>query len=239
MSNAFTVKAAQFEGPLDALLRMIEARKLSISEVNLAEVCDAYIGYVERLPQMPLAETAQFLVVASTLLLIKSRSLLPMLELSEEERESVDDLERRLARLAMVKKAARVLSKSWGEAPLALAAPERPAIFSPGETSLEKLAHAARALVQTLPKPAALREAVVAPVRALEEVIAEVRDRLTRAVRARFSELARNANREERIIYFLAMLELVRSGSASVVQERLFADITIEVEEQGIPRYGV
>ena len=92
MKSSFTIQAAAFQGPLETLLNLIEERKLSVSEVSLAEVCDAYLAYVEKLPELPLGETAQFILVASTLLLIKSRTLLPMLSLSEEEKESAEKL---------------------------------------------------------------------------------------------------------------------------------------------------
>src|SRR5882672_5982125 len=96
MTDTFAIETPSYKGPLETLLDLIEARKLSISDISLAEVADSYLAYVEKLPEMPLAETSQFVLVASTLLLIKSRSLLPILELSEDERESVDELERRL-----------------------------------------------------------------------------------------------------------------------------------------------
>lgn len=241
MSERFTVKAQDFEGPLEILLNMIEERKLSISEVSLANLCDAYLAYIEKLPHLPLGETAQFILIASTLLLIKSRSLLPSLQLSEEERESVEELERRLARLTIVRKAARSLRREWGRAPLSLAqsVPDGPVVFSAGEATGERLLAAAQRLLQMLPKPALMAEAAVAPIRALEEVIVEIRARLSNAIKASFRELTKKASREEAIIYFLAMLELVRAGSASVTQERLFEDITIELESAGVPQYGV
>ncbi|OGG57345.1 hypothetical protein A2853_02395 [Candidatus Kaiserbacteria bacterium RIFCSPHIGHO2_01_FULL_55_17] len=236
----FSISTEIFSGPLDALLNLIEERKLSVSQVSLAEVTDAYLAYVEKLPQLPLGETAQFVLVASTLLLIKSRTLLPTLSLTEEERESVQELERRLARYALVRKAAKSLRKEWGSAPLLFTkrAPESPPVFSPAESSLAKIAEVARRLVSILPKPEALAEAAVAPVLALEDVISHLKSRLTSAFKARFSELTRSHDRNETIVYFLAMLELVRAGSISVTQERLFADMTLEAEEAGVPRYG-
>src|SRR3989344_322500 len=160
MSEKFSIKAATFEGPLDTLLNLIEARKLSIAEVSLAEVCDAYLAHIEQLPELPLGETAQFILIASTLLLIKSRSLLPVIDLSEDEQESVHELERRLARLALVRKGARLLRREWGSHPLVLAlrTPLRPSVFSPGEACVDTIFPAARRLLSTLPKPAALVE---------------------------------------------------------------------------------
>ena len=236
----FSIEIEVFSGPLEALLNLIEERKMSVSNVSLAEVCDAYLVYVEKLPALPLGETAQFVLVASTLLLIKSRTLLPSLSLTEEERESVEELERRLARYALIRKSAKGLRKDWGIRPLVFAkhAPERTSVFAPGEISIHSLVEVARRLVSILPKPEILIEAAIAPVLALEEVIVQLKDRLTSAFKARFSELTRSRNREETIVYFLATLELVRSGSISATQERLFSDITLEAETNGTPRYG-
>jgi len=237
----FSLATENFQGPLEVLLDMIEGRKMSISDISLADVTDAYLAYVETLPQLPLGETAQFILVASTLLLIKSRALLPELELSEDERESVQELERRLARLRLIRQTAKTLRKEWGKAPLVLAkrAPSREAVFTPSDASVPLIFAAANKLLSILPKPEAMARAAVAPVIALEDVIAHVRARLTSAFRAKFSELTKSRDRNETIVYFLAMLELVRSGSASVSQEKLYADITIEIENiADMPSFG-
>lgn len=236
----FSIATPAFEGPLETLLNLIEERKLSISQISLAEVTDAYLAYVEKLPRLPLGETAQFILVASTLLLIKSRSLLPTLTLSEDERESVQELEQRLARYALVRKAARGLRREWGRQPLLFPkrAPERMPIFSPAEATLESICEVARRLVSILPKPETLAKAAVAPVLALEDVIKHLKERLSFAFKARFSELTRSREKHEVIVYFLATLELVRAGSLSATQERLFSEIILEAENVGAPRYG-
>lgn len=241
MNATFRVSTESFQGPLEVLLDMIETRKMSLSDISLAEIADAYLAYMEKLPELPLGETAQFILVASTLLLLKSRMLLPNVELSEEERESVQELERRLARLRLVRRAAKLLRKEWGRAPLLLAAraPLREPIFAPSDAGIDAILAAARRLVSILPKPEAAARAAVAPVLALEEVIVRLKERLTNAFRAKFSELTKSRDREEVIVYFLAMLELVRSGSASVSQEKLYEDITIEIERSvAMPQYG-
>jgi segregation and condensation protein A len=242
MTDGFSLATTGYSGPLETLLTLIEDRKMAISEISLAEVADAYLAYVEKLPELPLGETAQFILVASTLLLIKSRALLPIFELSAEEKESVEELERRLARYAIVRKGAKLLRKEWGRAPLYFAkrAPQREATFSPAEASLTSILAAARTLLNSLPKPESIAKAAIAPVLALEDVIVGLRDRLTRAFKASFSELTAGAKKDDRIVYFLAMLELVRNGSASVTQEKLFEDITIELSgATGTPQYGV
>lgn len=230
--SEFSIQTETFSGPLEALLNLIEERKLSISQVNLAEVTDAYLAYVEKLPSLPLGETAQFILVASTLLLIKSRTLLPTMSLTEEERESVEELQTRLARYALVRKAAKGLRKEWGRQPLFFAktAPDRPAVFSPGEISIARIAEVARRIVSILPKPEEIARASVAPVLALEDVIKSLKDRFTSAFKARFSDLTKSRDRHETIVHFLAVLELIRHGSLSATQEKLFSDITLEAE---------
>ncbi|PIR82249.1 hypothetical protein COU20_03780 [Candidatus Kaiserbacteria bacterium CG10_big_fil_rev_8_21_14_0_10_59_10] len=242
----FFIATERYQGPLEALLALIEARKLSITEVTLAEVCDAYIGYIQSLPKLPLGETSQFLVIASTLLLIKSRSLLPDVSLTEEETADIAELERRLRRYAKVRAAAKLLRKAWGMRPLylpreapSLAALNRTAVFAPGETTtIEQLHDAALRLISSLPKPEKLAEAVVAPVVALEEVITRIQERLASSLRARWSELTKSAGVHEQIVHFLAVLELVRSGRISASQDGRFTDITIERDELAAPRYG-
>lgn len=239
--SQFSISNGTFEGPLETLLDLIEERKLSISDVSLAQVTDAYIAYVENLPELPLGETAQFILIASTLLLIKSRSLLPALLLSEEERESVQELERRLARYAIVRRAARLLRKEWGRAPLLLPrrAPIAEPVFVAGSISMSCIADAALRLVRLLPKPEEMAKAAVAPILILEDVIRELNGRLSSAFRASFRELTRTRDKGEVIVFFLAMLELVRSGSVSATQKELFSDITLEADTVSAPKYGV
>lgn len=245
--ETFAYESEHFDGPLETLLDMIESRKLAVSLVSLAEVCDAYLAYVEKLPELPLSETSQFVLVASTLLLIKSRSLLPV-PVSDEEEHSIEELERRLKRLAKVREAAKILKDIWGKAPLVTARRtpdiakitglEKPK-FAPGEAAIATILAAARKLVSTLPKPEKLAEATVAPVVRLEDVIVHLKERLTRAARTRWSEITRGASRGDTIVHFLAILELVRHGTVSVTQDRLFSDILIESDAtEGVPRYG-
>lgn len=239
--TSFALETESFRGPLEVLLDLIESRKMSVSDVSLSQVTDAYLAYVEKLPELPLAETAQFILVASTLLLIKSRTLLPTLDLSEEEKESIEELEMRLAQYAVIRRAAGLLRSAWGAMPLLFPerAPARPRIFSPGEATPVTIHGAAQRLLHAIPQPEKIVRAVVAPVIALEDVIVHLKKRLTDGFHARWSELTKSANKEERVVYFLAVLELVRGGHASVSQEKLFSDIMIETESlSATPRYG-
>jgi len=110
-----TIKTEAFEGPLDLLLNLIEKRKLFISDISLAQVADDYIAYINNQEDFPMASTADFILVASTLVLIKSKSLLPTLDLSSEEQESIDDLEKRLKLHQRMKGLALHVSNNFGK----------------------------------------------------------------------------------------------------------------------------
>ena len=93
----YHIRLEQFEGPFPLLLSLIEKEKLDISRVALASVTEQFLSHIEREQGMSLPNLAQFLSVASRLVLLKSRSLLPTLVIDPEEERDVVDLERRLS----------------------------------------------------------------------------------------------------------------------------------------------
>src|ERR1035437_4870141 len=97
--DAFKIKTTSFEGPFGLLLTLVEKRKLFINDVSLAAVTEDYLNYMNKLGglnSLPPAEISSFIIVASTLILIKSKSLLPNLNLTLEEEGDIHDLEERL-----------------------------------------------------------------------------------------------------------------------------------------------
>src|SRR3989338_2039129 len=92
----YTVKTAAFEGPFGLLLDLVEKRKLFINDVSLAQVTEDYLGYMNKLGGLDTEQISSFVYVASTLILIKSKSLLPNLNLTSEEEGDIKTLEERL-----------------------------------------------------------------------------------------------------------------------------------------------
>src|SRR3989344_5910671 len=94
--EAYKIKTSGFEGPFGLLLDLIEKRKLFINDVSLAQVTEDYIKYMQELGGLQPGHIANFVAVAATLLLVKSKSLLPGLELTDEEEGDIKSLEERL-----------------------------------------------------------------------------------------------------------------------------------------------
>lgn len=233
--DQFTVDIGDFSGPLDVLLEFIEKRKLSISDVSLAQVTDDYVAFIERMGKLPVGETAEFLVVASTLLLAKSKALLPNLELTDEEESDIELLEARLKTYREAKRAARLLKKQWNAQPLFLPqkVTQTEPMFTPTEDLTVKNIHTgALALLSALPTFVKKKTAHIKKVINLDEMIDRLTARIQGALTDTFSNVTKESNKAESIIGFLALLELVKRGFVHAAQEGTFNDITIEHKDR-------
>ena len=237
----FSVKTKVFEGPLDLLLDLVERRKLLINDISLAEVTDEYMRQVSIMQELSLPNTAQFVQLAATLLLIKSKSLLPVLELTQEEEQVIDDLEERLRRYAIFRQGAEVIMQQFGKqiATVRQYVPDKNPLFVTDHfTSIESLQAAIGEVLVNLPKKEVKPKVKVKKVISLEEMIEKLETRIKNEMRLRFSDLLEdNQEKPTVIVGFLAVLESVKQGSVLVAQAGRFADIEIEVEKASIPRY--
>ena len=91
--NIYEIKTAEFQGPMDKLLELIEEKQLPITKVNIAEVTADFLEYIKKIGSVHPKILAVFIAVASRLILIKSHNLLPNIEISEEEEGEITDLE--------------------------------------------------------------------------------------------------------------------------------------------------
>ncbi len=239
--TGFTIRTDSFEGPYDLILDLIDKRKLSVNELSLSQVTDEYIAFVRGHEAFPMEEAAQFIGVAATLLLIKSKSLIPELELSMEEEEDVEDLTRRLKQYETVRDARQELARIFGRnmmVPAGERAPEP--MFAPSrDLTLENLSTAlAHALASLEKAEEKLPEARVRPLVTIEEMMDTLLVRVQRAMTLSFKEFsAGSTERVEVIVSFLALLELVKQGAVDANQHDPFADIRITNTSAGVPRY--
>lgn len=239
---AFTVKTHAFEGPLDLLLDLIERRRLFIGDIALAKVTDDFIEHVRKFEELPMGESAHFILVASTLLLIKSKSLLPELALTEEEQGDIRDLETRLKIYKRIKDASKNIQELFGKEAIFGASQARPftPIFAPDPAfTLNKALATLRDLSNRLPKKESLPKLTVKKVISLEEMIGNLTSRVTSQLKMSFRQFTAEHKEEKLnvIVSFLAMLELVKHGVLNATQNREFDDIEMETNQVGVPRY--
>lgn len=237
----FQVKHEQFEGPIEVLLELIEKRKLFVNDISLASVTDDFIGYIQHKGMHP-EHVTSFLAVAATLLLIKARSLLPTLELTSEESESITDLERRLALYQIISSISKDISAQYGKR-IAFEGVSRMrggVVFAPDPTlhvtDLAGLIGGAIARIPP-PKPKAPEVKVYKTI-SIKEVLDTLHERIERALNTTFDQIVVHApDGDEKskkvyvIVSFLGMLELVRRGLVSAEQDEGQATIRLEKQE--------
>lgn len=222
----------KYQGPLEKLLELVEEKKLEITQVSLSEVTNDFLRYLERM-ELEVgchALIADFLVVASRLILIKSRTLIPSLQLSEEEESDIKNLESRLKIYQELKKVQAYVKEGWGEYPkmahrdflMSLGV-----IFYPPEKltvedlrkSVAKLTHE----LEKILKPVAILKSEMVNLR---EKIKEVLLRITEKPTS-FRSLQNGKERNEIVVLFIAILHLVKDQLVFVEQDRHFQEITI------------
>jgi segregation and condensation protein A len=240
----FTIKTEAFEGPLDLLLSLIEKRKLFINDISLSTVTEEYIEYVNNLPDYSIADQADFIVIASTLILVKSKSLLPTLSITEEEEGSIHDLEDRLKQYQRIKELSLIIKEMYGNK-IMYAKPEtkwHESIFRASPYINQQTLHEhLQGVLNSLPTLQKLPQIVVMKIKSLEEAMDDLSNRIKSALKLSFKEMAGEVKTKEDkinvIVTFIAMLELVKRGVIEVSQHDLFDEINMETDAVNLPRY--
>lgn len=243
MSIAYTIKTETFEGPLELLLELIEKRKLFINEISLAKIADDYIAHLRNFEKLPVDFVTNFLIVAATLILIKSKSLLPDLLLTLEETNDIKELEDRLREYQRIKELSLHIKKKFGDN---IAFPKShiksaEIVFAPNDSMTPvNLFNAMRDVISRFPKKVKLPAVAVKKIISLEEVMDTLSKRITANLKMSFNDFAGvgKAEKVNVIVSFLAMLELVKQGMIAVTQESAGADIRMETGILDTPHYG-
>lgn len=251
MTGEYKVKVLQFEGPLEVILDLIEKKRLHINDISLAEVTDGYVEYMNNLSSFPTEDATNFIAIASTLILIKSISLLPTLAISEEESASIEELEERLRILRDIKGKSVYIKKMFGKNIIFMAEDKKNVqpVFSPtSEITVDNFLVAIKAIIASMPKREVLEETIIRKVVSLEEAINDLIARVEKDLKMSFYKMnnrviggnpaEKKAGKINLIINFLAVLELVKRGIILVKQETHFCDIGIESGKSNIPVYN-
>ncbi|MBI4458372.1 segregation/condensation protein A [Candidatus Uhrbacteria bacterium] len=229
----YAVALEQFSGPLHLLLELIESEKLDISEVALAKVTDQYLRYLEAHPDMPIEELADFLVVASRLLYIKSKILLPFLTVGEEDGQ---DLESQLKIYKEYLEASKQLHRLILRRRFLFVHERLPHVeigFAPPEAlSAGEMRDFFLAVIRRIEPVVRIPKAVIEKTVSIQEKIKEIVALMAKAKNVNFKTVLLSAeSRTEIIVSFLALLELVKQRGVAVRQEKKFHDIVISKAE--------
>ena len=234
----YKVQFEVFEGPLDLLLYLIKKEEVDIYEVNLTQLATQFIEYIDTMRILDLEIAGEFLVMAATLMYIKSRELLPKdqqveAEGEEDEEDPRWELIRQLVEYKKFKDAAAQLQELeirqegiFPRLPPKLEF-EREQATNKGEASIFDLVNAVSTILKRFSEKEDLRE-IFEDKWSVSEKIDLLRRQITSRPKLKFSELFQDAtSRTEVVVTFLAMLELIRMKVLVALQSEEFGDIEI------------
>lgn len=239
---SYEVVLDAFSGPLDLLLHLIHKQEINIHDIPVALITDQYLSYIRAMEQLELEIASEFIVMAATLLAIKSRMLLPrQIPVVDEEGEidPREQLVQQLLEYQRCKQAAEELKKMellqsqvFSREPMNL----KP--FEPNDppavegVSLWDLVDAFRKLQQRMPAEPVVAE-IKGMVLSVDDMMETMLERLHRFRTCTFLELMQYArSRPEVVTAFLALLEIVKSRVATCTQVLPFGDIEISLREE-------
>ena len=247
---SYKVKLEIFEGPLDLLLFLVKQNHLEIEAIPIAKITDQYLQYLELMQALDLEVAGEFLVVAATLMQIKSRMLLPPEALPPQEQEQPDpaqELIERLKEYQRFKEAAEVLGGMEKQRLVQFSRPvSREGV--PVETeefveaSLFDLLNAFSQFMAGEISREMIHE-VIQEEFTVEQKVAHLRELVRKEKKISFTELlGKTRGKQEAIVTFLGLLEMIRLKEIVIAQDRLFGEILIlarsepaQVNEPGNP----
>jgi len=232
-----TFRIDRFEGPLDLLLQLILQEELDISKVSLSKVADQYVAHVKSAKgKIPPEELADFLVIAARLVFMKSRLIMP--SLADEELDDGPDIASQLRLYRMFMDAATKIDRQWNDGHVSFGRERRPvrtleASFSPPPgITVEGMRETMQRIIARLTPIVRLPQAAVKRVVRIQDKIAELAKRLRSKSKFHFSHFVKGAaDKQERVVSFLALLELMKQRVVKAEQEDLFEDIEIAAHD--------
>ncbi len=226
----------QFEGPLDLLLSLIEDQKLDITTIALAQVTEQFLAYIKQLEQLDPTILADYLSIAAKLLVIKSKAILPTLEIDDDDEEVIGDLTEKLLLYKQFKEVGNHLKKLDAAQnqsfTRALTFSERVSFLPDPSLTADVFHKSILGVVSSLKELDNLPKAKIKEAVSIQEKIDHLQMLITSQIETKLSDLLATAkNKSEVIITFLALLELTKQKILTVEQETLFTDITIKKYE--------
>ncbi|NMA60594.1 MAG: segregation/condensation protein A [Firmicutes bacterium] len=233
----YLIQLEAYEGPFDLLLDLIAKNEIDIWDIPIAAITEQYLEYLFSLQEQDLAITGEFLVMAATLIRIKSRLLLPPEPVEEEFEEEVDprlELVEQLLRYKFFKEVSVFLQERYSNAAkvftrgqMAAQLDMTPIFTDPvGDVTVTDLKNLYSALITEAEKEEPVHS--VPSSISLPERMARIRVQMVGQPRVTFQDLLRDSTPEEIVVTFLAILELVRLGEIAVVQHESLGPIDIE-----------
>ncbi len=235
----YEVRIDAFEGPLDLLLHLIKESKVDIWDIKIEEITEQYLNYIKSMERLNLNIASEYLVMASELMEMKSKLLLPRTTLEENDEEEIDPREKLIQKLIEYQKY-KDMTNSFKELEEArheiyTKTPESLKEYAPEGTivntdlSLDDLMKAFEKFLQRKEKDKPLATTVTKKEISVTERRTQIKDILKKKKKVDFFELFDIVTKEYIVVTFLAVLEMARKQELVIYQENNFDNIICEV----------
>lgn len=237
-TKKYAIKIDNFEGPLDLLCHLIDKNQMSIYDIHLSEITDQYIDYLKEQEKLNLEIASEFLVMASTLLYLKSKNLLPKQE-NEEEEVTEEELIRRIIEYKKFKEISKVLKNNYldfsrryfkGQEEINLPKQKLEKDYQPTLIPEIYKRLVERNSVKLNQNAKNIEKIAITDNYTVASKVKEMFKVLVKQKRFVFNKLfsLKQHNRQEVVTAFSGLLELSRRSKVETRQEKLFGDITVE-----------
>lgn len=238
-TNQLKIKIQNFEGPLDLLCHLIDKNKMDIYQINLNEITEQYISYIHQMEKQKLAISSEFLIMASALLLMKSKGLLPNTNQAEEEELTEEELIRRIVEYKRYKEITSALKERYQTyADTIFHLPEKINLPKQGlERNYESKMISTiyfnmleRFQVKKNINAENIEKIAIKDTYTVSSKVKEIFKALLKKPKIIFNKMytLSTCNKAEVVTAFTGLLELARRSKVNTVQEELFGDITVE-----------
>lgn len=237
-TNKYSIKLNNFEGPLDLLCHLIDKNKMDIYDINLSEITDQYIEFLNQMEQMNLEVTSEFLVMSSTLLYLKSKHLLPKVD-EEEEEITEEELIRRIIEYKKYKEITKKLKENFLEYSKRFYKGteeiELPKQKMEDEYNSEIIPDLYKKLLQRNAEKinenaANIEKIAITETYTVGDKVKEMFRALIKYKKFNFNKLfsVKKRNKNEVVTAFSGLLEMSRRNKVITEQEEIFGDIEVE-----------
>ena len=242
-TKKYSIKIDNFEGPLDLLCYLIDKNKMNIYDVNLSDITDQYIEYLDAMEEMNLEIASEFLVMASTLLYLKSKKLLPKQD-EEEEEITEEELIRRIIEYKKFKEISKTLKENYkvysnrfykGQEEIKLPKQKLEKDYEPGKIPEIYKALVERNSVKINQNAKNIEKIALVDKYSVAEKVREMYKILTKQKKFVFNKLfsINKKDKQEVVTAFSGLLEMSRRNKVETNQEDLFGDIVVEEKKKG------
>ena len=237
----YEVKIDEFEGPLDLLLHLIKVSKVDIWDIKIEDITNQYMDYIHKMQELNLDIASSYLVMASELIEMKSRMLLPNNEESEEEEETLDPREALINRLLEYQKYKNVTKdfrnlenirqEIYTKTPESLKEYKDDTVMLQSDVSLDDLLQAFQKFLIRKEEEKPLKTNVTRKEITVEQRRRSIKNILNTKKKVDFFELFEEVTKEYVVVTFLAILEMAKKKELRIKQENNFDNIICEVVE--------